>query len=172
VTRFERVRKPKGPTARARAKKARASRTAEDKHKATVREKDVYCRFPLCGCRTRYILPHVSHQRHKGMGGNPKGDRSVPSLMIMLCATRHREGQVAVDQGTLRWRAMDRAGARGPVAWDVNASVLDALGLGYPYQLRDDDGWVEVACEIDLHVFVRFHHWQRAILDRLAEMDI
>src|SRR4030095_16608414 len=120
-------RKPKGPTARARATKARGLKTRENKNKQLVRDRDVYCRFPLCRCRQLAILPHVSHQVHKGMGGDPTGERSVPSLMIMLCAWRHREAPISIDNKTLRWRALTRAGAAGPVAWDVKISALSRL---------------------------------------------
>lgn len=169
------VRKPKGPTARARAKKARASKLRENKNKQAVRRDDVYCRFPLCRCRELSIMQHVSHQVHKGMGGNPKEDRSIPSLMIMLCAHRHREAAISIDNKTLRWRGRTTAGARGPVTWQIKHEALVDHGLIVEPGERSEpipvvDGWVEVAVEIAPHTCHPLDEWQRAILDRLAGM--
>lgn len=176
-------RKPKGPTAKARAKKATAAKRREYKNKDIVRDQDVYCRFPLCRCRERLVMQHVSHQKHKGMGGNPTGDRSVPSLMLMLCAWRHREAPISVDQGTLRWRALTKAGARGPVAWEIKHEELVDRGLVVEPGERTAplpvvDGWVEIAAGVDLgapsdplHAY-KTEPWQREILDQLAEMQL
>jgi len=162
-----RVRKPPGPTAKARAKRARGLKAREHANKQLVRDRDEYCRFPLCRCRFRGDPLHVSHQRHKGMGGNPAGDRSVPWLMILLCAWRHREAPVSIDRGTLRWRAMSLKGASGPVAWDLQVS---ALGSAVTFDIPAEaiaDGWVTVATGVTLHNYA-FAPWQARILNRLA----
>ncbi len=163
------TRKPPGPTARARAKRARASKAAEAANKQIVREQDEYCRFPLCGCRRRGDPLHVSHSRHKGMGGNPAGDRSVPWLMMLLCAWRHREAPISIDRGTLRWRALTSQGSRGPVAWEARVQALDVEhALAWP---EDVDGWVILATGEDLHRYA-IAPWQYALLDKLARFVI
>lgn len=115
-----------GSTSRVQRRQKRASeKTAEDKNKGEVRRRDKKCRFPICGCRKLKILPHVAHSQHKGIGGNPAGDRSAPERMIYVCACRHRENVVSLDRGTLRWRELEKGrGAAGPVAWDI---ALDAI---------------------------------------------
>ncbi len=161
------VRKPPGPTAKARAKRARSSKAAETANKQIVREQDEYCRFPLCGCRRRGDPLHVSHQRHKGMGGNPAGDRSQPEGMILLCAWRHREAPISIDRGTLRWRALTLHGARGPVAWDVKAEALGRWTL--LDELTIVDGWVTIAVGADLHFYAPSGH-QALLLQYLASI--
>lgn len=133
----------------------------EDKHKAEVRRRDKTCRVPLCGCK-RFKLPmHVSHQVHKGMGGDPTGERSQPELMVYVCSARHRENVVSIDRGTLRWRAVTEAvGANGPIVWEVDrASVL----LG-------GEGWFELARERSIGAWEPLAPVQRSVLVQLAQM--
>jgi len=162
-----RVRKPPGPTAKARAKRALGLKARENANKQLVRDRDEYCRFPLCRCRFRGDPLHVSHQRHKGMGGNPAGDRSVPWLMILLCAARHREAPISIDRGTLRWRPLTLAGAGGPVAWDVQVTALPERASRLVRPEAVVDGWVTIATGITLHKH-SFAPWQAAILDWLT----
>ena len=81
-----------------------------------VREREDYtCRFPhACGepCE-------VSHQRHRGMGGDPTGECSDPRIMIGVCGVIHRTGRIALDKKNLRWVALTDAGADGPIEWQV-----------------------------------------------------
>lgn len=149
-----------------RGVKRKAAGAAEDAHKRTVRRRDRFCRFPLCGCKTFKLRLDVSHGQHKGMGGNPKGDRSQPEGLILLCAARHRENSISVDRGTLRIRPLDRVyGLSGPCAFLVDVN-----------KLRDDYGahpqkWVEVARETTRHVLEPFKPAQRDLLERLAGMQ-
>lgn len=89
----------------------------ERRHKEAVRKRDTGCRFPLCGCKKFRRHTEVSHAEHKGMGGDPTGERSTPDKMILLCPFRHRENRVSIDKGTLRWEARTTNGADGPIAW-------------------------------------------------------
>lgn len=41
----------------------------------------------------------VCHRHHRGMGGNPKGDRTVLADLICLCRHHHQ----MLDSGRLRW---------------------------------------------------------------------
>jgi hypothetical protein len=161
---LRKVRKPPGPTAKARAKRARASKANENANKQLVRARDVRCRFPLCRCRLRGDPLHVSHQRHKGMGGNPAGDRSLPAGMMLLCAWRHREAPVSIDRGTLRWRPLTLDGAGGPVAWDAQ---LPAIPIEWRPGPGSVDGWITIAVGVTLHQYY-FEPWQATLLDRLT----
>ena len=145
-----------------RRRRARAVKAGENGHKAEVRRRDKRCRFPLCGCRSFGISCEVSHSRHKGIGGNPNGDRSNPELMVYLCRARHRELRIALDRGTLRWRALTTDGANGPIAWDVDG---EAMKLKAPA-----DGWIEVAREIRNGVTEALTPFQRSVLLMLAGM--
>jgi hypothetical protein len=147
-----------------RRTKARKAKAIEDQHKAEVRRRDKRCRFPLCGCRKLALSLEVSHRRHKGMGGNPGGDRSLPDGLIYLCRARHQELKIAIDRGTLEWRPLTTDGANGPVSWHVDAEALHlspALAV---------DGWIEVAREIRNGVCEPLSPFQRSILLMLAEM--
>lgn len=136
----------------------------EDKQKAEVRKRDKYCRFPLCGCKRFQLQMHVSHKEHKGMGGNPAGDRSVPELMVYVCAARHRENPVAIDRGTVRWEPLTEEGANGPIAWYVKARPGLVTGPALE--------WFLVAVETALHVYEPLSPAQKSVLSRLAEMTL
>lgn len=167
-----------GPTARRRRKKHRTVNAAENKHKQRVRDRDSLCRFPKCGCwRFNYFLA-VSHQKHKGSGGDPTGERSQPEIMILVCSPRHREHRCAIDKGAIRWRALTALGAEGPVAWDIAFDFVvktwgaaDWLGT---VAKRDDAGklWIELAVEFSIRHYEPFTEWQHRTLTQLAEMDL
>lgn len=102
-----------------------------------VREREDYtCRFPhACGepCE-------VSHQRHRGMGGDPTGECSDPRIMIGVCGVIHRTGRIALDKKNLRWVALTDAGANGPIEWQVKLGAV-------PGFVGDADDWIRVAVE-------------------------
>lgn len=142
---------------------------AEDAEKKRVRGRDRFCRFPLCGCRHAGLRTEVSHSRHKGMGGNPKGDRSSADLMVLVCSARHKENRVAIDRGTLTWEPLTDAGAFGPIAWSMRQDEL-------PKDLQDvpigADPWIELARETAIGVYESLTPRQRTILKYLATMDL
>jgi hypothetical protein len=167
---FERWKKKKGPTALARAKRHRALTAQEQAAKATVRDRDRVCRFPLCGCRAsgdvnpmKRVLT-VSHDQHKGMGGNPDGERSQPEFLLLLCKWRHQDAPVSRHAGTLRTRYLSDAKNNGPLAFEVD------LWAAYPglYSLRG--AWREVARETAIGV-LDDTTIETSILDDLQEMD-
>ena len=133
-------RKP-GITARLRRRKSRRLKDNENANKQFVRDRDVTCRFPCCPCRRFNLFLEVSHQEHKGMGGDPTGERSRPELMIYICNYRHKEGAIAIDRKTLRWEGLTDQGANGPVRWllDVGAMSAGMISRGT---------WVELAREV------------------------
>lgn len=147
-------------------------KTREDKEKKTVRLRDKRCRFPLCECKRYGLQLHVSHLRHKGMGGNPKGDRSVPALMLLLCVWRHQQGRIAIHRGTLRWVALTEAGADGPIKWEVDGEALQPFGeIARVADVFVPHGWLTVATERKLGQIEPLEDWQRVILTELSKMS-
>ena len=142
-----------------------AQRSEEFENKELVRKRDLRrCRFPLCGCKKFGFSLHVSHQQHKGMGGNPKGDRSTTDKMILVCYARHRGHPMAIDKGTVKWKALTRHGADGPVAWLVDLPSLTDLA-------HKRQRWVEVAREVRVQELEPLTDDQRRILTQLARME-
>jgi hypothetical protein len=181
-------RKPffKGPrvTEKERRRRKRETRDRRERgHKATARERDRKvtrrgCRFPKCGCHryrpnTARAL-EVSHLTHKGMGGNPKEDRSLPHLLITLCGERHKESKFSIDKGTLECRPLTDDGTEGPVSWWVRVDDLPAV-LVEPLAKRDltpPVEWLEIACEERPGVIKPTNEIQSEILDWLAWMGV
>jgi hypothetical protein len=149
-----------------RVLKRRAAATLEETEKAKVRRRDRYCRFPLCGCGKMKLALAVCHSEHKGIGGNPAGDRSQAALMIYLCSARHRENAISWDRGTIRIRPLTDQLFAGPCAWDVD------LPRSIEAMKKNERRWVEVARERSLHVFEPFTLHQETVLKRLAEMTV
>ena len=171
------VKPRKGTATRARARRTRKNREAEGDQKQIVRDRDRRCRFPVCGCwqiGAPNAWPEVSHDRHKGMGGNPTGDRSTAAEMILLCHHRHQGGIVSRDRKTLRVRALTDAGNAGPVAFEVKRSALVVGPLLQVMAAPDTPAstWVEVARERAPHELARLLPWQVAVLAVLAEMTL
>lgn len=165
-----------------------ASQKKERDHKAEAKKRDGYrCRFPLCGCsRIKLALEariESSHDKHKGSGGNPAGDRSVAALLMTLCKHRHQDGAVSRHKGTLRSRYLTDQQNNGPVAWDVDVEALMGLFEGpgaLPKTLftvikrnaNAGTGYVEVARERAIQQLAPLEAWQRSILEALADMTI
>jgi hypothetical protein len=147
--------KPQRGTAKDEAEQRRARREQrEAEAKANVRRRDRYCRFPLCGCDRERLARHVAHARHKGMGGNPLGERSDPEQMILLCSARHRESVYSFDKGTVEIAPLTPLGFAGPCVFTV-------LWLG---------DWHLVGREERIHEFQPFDPEQRHLLRKLAEL--
>lgn len=135
-------------------------KSSENDNKKEARKRDGYrCRFPLCGCRLLRLRLEVSHQEHKGAGGNPTGTRSTVDKLITFCVHRHQHGAVSVHHGTLRARPLTAKGTNGPVAFDIQG------GFGLPGQ-----GWKELARETAVQQLGPLTDQQRRALERLAEM--
>jgi len=129
----------------------------EDKVMKRVRRQDVYCRFPMCGCRKFHLSLHVAHEKHRGMGGNPSGERTTEAGLILLCSARHKENRVALDRGTLLIIPINgQDGMRGPCVWHV---CLNGT-------------WAEVGREVIPHQFEPFTPAQLGILEALKEMTL
>jgi hypothetical protein len=152
----------------------RVRTAAEDKEKARVRQRDKRCRVPLCGCG-RFGLGlkaggEVSHRRHKGMGGNPTGDRSVAALMIYICAARHKEHIISLDKKTLRWEPLTKAGAAGAIRWLLDAELWRELtGQRLTPTVG---GWFELAREAMLGQPEPLTPLQRDVLTELGNLEV
>lgn len=174
IRRFERdfrkfKKKKKGPTALARQRKRVKLTAAEIAEKDVVRERDKRCRFPKCGCKRfdfgMKCWPTVSHDMHKGMGGDPQGKVSIACLMILLCKWRHQDAPVSRHAMTMRTRYLTPDQNDGPVAFEVD---LWAVRPGM-YQQRGV--WFEVARESDVGLLMPLTEEQEHVLDELAEME-
>lgn len=156
---------------------------AERENKAEVRRRDKVCRFPLCGCRRIKLAlvasTEVSHSKHKGSGGNPAGDRSVPELMVLLCKHRHQDGRISVHKGTIDVDFQTSKKFNGPVTWRVDLDVAyKALGRPVVYANKGYNKtpplgrkWLVVAKEKSVGQLDHIEEWQREILMKLAEME-
>lgn len=169
----------------ARGLKREKRLAGENSNKAEVRRRDKYCRFPLCGCKRFQLAvsptsrrPEVSHSKHKGIGGNPAEDRSAPELMVLVCSARHKENIFSLDRKTIRWRALTKAGAAGPIAWHIKIAELRrlnpdscALMLMAVRELHRAE-WFELARETAIHVYEPQTPAQTIILAWLRGMEV
>lgn len=116
--------KPGVTVQRERRTKAVARKSTETKEMLKVRREDGYCRWPGCDCRRLNLRTEVCHKQHRGMGGNPAGDRTDLKLMILFCFEKHDE----LDAKNIDVKALDKTlGLRGPCAFyqkDGKAMVL------------------------------------------------
>lgn len=181
------VKDPKGTTTLEHRKTSRGRKATENTNKDKVRHRDHRrCRFPQCGCRRRGWRLEVSHDRHKGIGGNPKGDRSETPGLILMCLPRHQTSRFSRHAMTIRNVYLTDAGNDGPIAWQIKRSELVAaleerlererdararemlqglklLGLG--------DEWLELARESRIQQLEPLDAWQRATLDFLETVE-
>ena len=132
-----------------------------------ARARDQRCRFPLCGCGRIGIVLDVSHKQHRGMGGNPAGDRTEPEKLILVCRSRHRQNRVSIDRGTLRWTALTARGSDGPITWDLDLRAIrsDLSAANHPI-------WIELARERNRGEWEPFTIEQAAVLKALRGMEL
>lgn len=108
---------PKDPvgTAWLDSRKRRADRKAEeDKAMRDAKARDRHvCRFPACEYMPKKPRIDAAHSIHRGMGGNPDGDRTKRELLIAFCFIHHRQWDLGeFDVEPLTDRIFD-----GPVAF-------------------------------------------------------
>lgn len=167
--------KPSGTDRKiAKRKTKRDLERAELDAKGEVRRRDLHkCRFPLCGCRELKLhldaRLEVSHQKHKGAGGNPAGDRSLAEIMILLCLHRHQQGRISIGKGTLRAEYLTALLANGPLRWLADTEVLPP---GH-YRCTDrENRWFELARESKVQVLEPLTINQEVVLRALATMKL
>lgn len=187
----EDLKKPvKGAAKASRQRDGRKLKAEETRNKGIAKSRDLNrCRFPLCGCKKSGFRAEVSHDRHKGMGGNPAGDRSLPPGLITMCLPRHQTGVFSRHANTIRNRYLTNDGNNGPVAWDIWAPELARQMLGGIFAGYGDsvfreintqvhrsmqvwEGWLEIDREYEVQKSLPRQRWQQAILERLAGMDL
>lgn len=100
-------------------KEARAARVAaEQKVMQDAKKRDGgKCRVPRCEYAKRELPVDPCHFTHRGMGGNPDGDRTTREQVISLCRIHHS----MFDRGDLDISPMTDAGADGPCAYSVRS---------------------------------------------------
>lgn len=164
------AKKKAGPTARARKAKSRKLVISERVNKEKVRLRDKVCRFPLCGCKgsghvsAMKRVPTVSHDRHKGMGGDPTGEASQPELMLLLCKWRHQDAPVSRHAGTMKTTYRTDAKNDGPLIFAVDLFAV------YPGLYAKPGAWLEVARESEPGVLEPLTLDGEQVLNDLAEM--
>lgn len=70
---------------------------------ACLRLDEHKCRIPRCEYASRKLPIDPCHKVHRGMGGNPKGDRTTLPTLIALCRCHHDDydhGRVEIDELT------------------------------------------------------------------------
>lgn len=98
-------------------RKRRAERkAAEDKAMREAKKRDGNtCRVPGCEHMPKKPRIECAHLEHRGMGGNPSGDRTQIEKLIALCFIHHAEFD---KQMTLDFHPVDPLkGTNGPCAW-------------------------------------------------------
>ena len=76
----------KGAFTRERRRKARLHKAAETAVMREARARDGHrCRM----CQSRQDT-EVAHLRHRGLGGNPSGDRTTLAGLVTLCRVHHQ----------------------------------------------------------------------------------
>lgn len=151
------IRKPKGITARLRARKRRRLDTKESAAMQEVRDRDERPRFPLASVSRWPAYDEcqpleVSHSEHRGMGGDPTGKRTQRQTMLLLSRKRHTGHKFSVDQGGLKWTPNDpERGSDGPIQWWLNCDYLPAEYV--TAKALPKGHWVQLAIEYEPH------HW-------------
>lgn len=128
----------KGTALLERESRKREHKAAEDAVIAEAKRIDGRCRWPEAHkCRGGLEGAHVF--QHRGMGGNPEGDRTTVESILTVCAWIHRRGPESIDGKDLKVEAETAEGTRGPCAfWRQTA-----------------EGWHLVAREVLPHVTER-----------------
>lgn len=92
-----------------------ARKAAEDKTMREAKKRDGnICRVPGCEFMSKKPRIECAHLDHRGMGGNPAGDRTQVDKLIALCFIHHAQFD---KQMTLDIQPITKAGTSGPCAW-------------------------------------------------------
>lgn len=110
--------KPKKGTVWLEGRQRRAERKAhEDREMTAARKRDMAlthgCRWARCEHMPHKPRLEVSHCfQHRGMGGDPSGERTERRLLMLACFIHHSR----IDDGDLEVRAQDdELGTDGPL---------------------------------------------------------
>ena len=83
--------KPLKGTAKQAHHQTRLDRTAHEQREmqAALKRDGKKCRVPRCEFAKFDFKIDPCHQNHRGMGGNPSGDRTTRATIISLCRRHH-----------------------------------------------------------------------------------
>lgn len=109
----------KGEYAAERKKAQRAHKDREADIMRRVKAEDGHrCRVPKC---SHLDLPvDVMHRQHRGMGGNPTEDRTVPEGLMAGCRIHHS----AYDRGRLEIVELTSRGWRGACEFYMDGAFI------------------------------------------------
>lgn len=126
---------PRGEYSLERRGKKRERKLAEDRIMAAARRRDGNkCRFPRCSYKG--LIVEVAHFDHRGMGGNPSGDKTQRDLLICLCVRHHDQ----FDGRALPQISIDPVPVVGGVRRGTDGPCV--------FYVRDETGaWQHVATE-------------------------
>jgi len=115
-----RLRKPKGPTARYRAKRRRAEGPVLAAVRAKCDERDGYCRLMgLSPCSGESQLAHLEDKKRARTRGMLPEERHVTTHAAKICESHHGK----YDAGKIQIALGDR-GADGPIRAQEGTKVL------------------------------------------------
>lgn len=127
---------PRGTAKRAHIRRQKTADSKEEQNKTKVRMRDGHCRWPHLTPEDRELckrsVRHVAHLSHKGNGGDSQTVRSVPELMIAVCAPVH-QGPGSLHAGDRKVVFLTPKKAEGPLAF---------------LERRGRSKWAEVAREL------------------------
>lgn len=108
---------PRGSYVLDREKVKAERKQAEHQHIADAKKRDGYrCRWPeVHKCRFDLEGAHVF--QHRGMGGDPSGERTDISLILTVCGWIHRRGPESIDGKQLKVEAETPDGTNGPLSF-------------------------------------------------------
>lgn len=109
--------KPARGTALLASRQRRAERTAHEQREmqAALRRDERKCRVPRCEYATKKLRIEPAHMVHRGMGGDPSGERTTRATVISLCLVHH--GQY--DHGEIDIVPLTEQEFDGPCDWYV-----------------------------------------------------
>lgn len=157
------------PSRTARMKLAKETKAAviktEAANKRTAKARDKHrCRFPLCRCSKIGYRLESAHGFHKGMGGDPAGNRSEVDNLITFCIHRHQFGSISLHKGTLRVVPLTARGFSGACEFVVDVSAMTGAV---------EATWMAVGRESAVGVFDgTYYESERKTLLELAKMEV
>ena len=108
----------------------------EDAILTEAKRRDRYtCRYP--GCKEPKGVVHGAHLRHRGMGGNPDGDRTTRDTAITFCPRHHQ----LFDHADFDVTPMTPRGTDGPCeyrVWNPTTRVYDFYARESSQQVSEE----------------------------------
>lgn len=112
--------KPARGTALLESRDRRAKRTAAEQKamQAALKRDGRKCRFPACEFRSKRLPIDPCHAfQHRGMGGDPSGERTSRALIVSLCRAHHGQLDWGVGATEIQIEALTPERADGPLAF-------------------------------------------------------